>query len=143
MRLAIALLASLAAAPAAADVLLQPRIELTGTGPIAEAAHLRVGETLRILLPAQPSTGYSWEMRVEDPSVLAPDEAACPAPRADGVLDGGLDRGLVGGVAPVCFAFRALAPGETRVALTYRRHWETRPEGLLRYEAKVAIAPQG
>lgn len=131
--LALALAAGLAAAPLAADVTLRPRIELTGTGPITEAARLRVGEALQIRLPAQPSTGYSWEMRIEGPALLAPEEAACPATRTDGPV--------VGGAAPTCFAFRALAPGETRVAFLYRRHWETRADGLLRYEVRATIAP--
>ena len=112
---------------------LQPRSELSGTGPIPEAAHLRAGEALRILLPAHPSTGYSWEMRGAGPALLAPEEAHCPGARTEGPA--------TGGVAPACFAFRALAPGETRVAFLYRRRWETRADGLLRYEVRATIAP--
>lgn len=123
-----------AASAGAATLVLRPEIALTGGGAVSGAARLDVGDVLVVVLPSQAGVGYSWEPRPADPARLGPTEAACPERRADG---------LVGAPAPACFAWRALAPGEVGVTLVYRRHWETLPEGVLRYDLVVTIAPGG
>jgi len=130
LALAVALL--LAAAPAVAEVVVHPDLALTDTGTTRGAATVRAGEILAVRLPGQPGTGYSWEVRPVDPGLLAPRETRCAEPPADG---------RVGGVVPTCFAWRAAAPGAATLAFVYRRHWETEPDGVLRYDLAVTVAP--
>jgi predicted secreted protein len=130
MRLLPALLLALAAAPAAAEVVVRPDFGLGGRGSQAEAASVPVGQTLRIVLPAQPGTGYSWQMQPPDPALLAPVRASCPAP----------PDARPGGVEPACFAFRALQLGSAGIAFVYRRPWETWDAGLS-YRLSVSVVP--
>lgn len=71
--------------------------------------------TLRVLLPANPSTGFEWTYEIGDPTVLECTESgflppADPMPGASGHYSA---------------AFRALLPNaETTLSLEYARSWE-------------------
>lgn len=80
-------------------------------GPIEATA----GETLTIVLPANPTTGYNWQVETdEDYLILVSQEFE---PMGAGVGAGGRE----------AFQFRALRPGKTDVRFHYRRPWETQP----------------
>lgn len=79
---------------------------------------LKVGDTLRVELPSNPSTGYSWQIADNDSSVLAPigesqfslSPDATPIPGSGGVQT---------------FHFHAIGEGESTLTLIYVRPWET------------------
>lgn len=132
MRVAPLLLA-LAAPPAMADVVIRPDLPLTGSDTIAATARVPLGDTLIVMLPAQPGTGYSWDPRLPEAGVLLPIDADCVVQRP---LDG-----RVGGVEPVCFAYRATGSGAETASFVYRRPWEDGTDGLLRYDLAVTVTP--
>ncbi len=79
---------------------------------------LKVGDTLRVQLPSNPSTGYSWQVSQDDKAILAP----VGEPQFD----------LGPNVTPIpgrggteTFTFKAVAAGETTLTLIYVRPWET------------------
>lgn len=119
----------LAASPAAALVV-QPSLPMTETSTFAGTATIAVGEPLLVMLPTQAGTGYSWEVRPADPAVLETQTAHCSAARGDA---------RVGATVPSCFAWAGRAPGQTTLTFVYRRHWETQPDGVLRYNLAVTV----
>jgi predicted secreted protein len=78
------------------------------------------GQEFRIVLEANPTTGYVWKMSgTPDDSVvkLVGDEYRTPS--VSGPRTG------VGGTH--FWTFRGVGPGETRITLTYSRPWEKVP----------------
>lgn len=127
----------LIAGPASGGVV-SPTIPATETGTtktgttetLRGSTTLAVGEPLLVVLPGQAGAGYSWEARPGDPAVLEPQTAQCAGARGDAP---------VGGAVPACFAWAGRAPGTTVVTFVYRRHWETQPDGVLRYDLTVTV----
>jgi predicted secreted protein len=106
-------LALLLAGPAAGETIdVRPELALQGSTPFHAAVVAHVGDTVRIDLPDQTGTGYSWTTNVEGDVLEAGRTETGPAPRP-----GALTRQL--------FTFRAVAPGSSRLVLVYRRPWET------------------
>lgn len=122
MRIALATLL-LAAATASAEVVVQPDFA-PDTDHHTGAISLPVGETLRIEMPGPPRPGHAWQPRWPDPAIVEPVEGICPE---------------AAGFSRSCFALTARAPGEAVVTIIYRRHWETLPDGLLRYDLTVTV----
>ena len=80
-----------------------------------------VGETLAFRIPSNPSTGYSWAIADEgNPLVAVPvgnlmeSQEESKDPRAN-----------VGAGGNELWLFRAVGPGNSSVALSYVRPWET------------------
>ncbi len=120
------------AAPAAAEVVLRPDLTLTDTNRHTAAVSVPVGGTLRVEMPAQPSTGYSWEPRPAEPAIL----------EIGNDCDAGPGEGLVGGLGRSCYLWHATGEGKTVLSLVYRRHWETRADDtLLRFDIEVTVTP--
>lgn len=94
-------------------------VRVEGSGAVT----LEPGQPLVVALPANPTTGYQWEISVPpDVAVLAqdglPEYAQSPS---------STDMVGVGGITTV--RFLAEAPGETVVVLSYRRPFEpTEPD---------------
>ncbi len=77
---------------------------------------LRAGEQLMVVLPGNPTTGYTWEV----------DEMpACLSQLSDGEYRASSD--LVGAAGTFFFRFSAEEQGEGQLALGYRRPWEDLP----------------
>ena len=76
-------------------------------------APIGVGETFHIVLEANPSTGYSWQVAGVDTSVLQP-----------GDVDYRRTSELLGAPEEQIIPFTALRSGETTVDLRYMRPWE-------------------
>ena len=73
-----------------------------------------VGETFRITLCANPSTGFAWEEPVLSgpAAVVLVDHALVPSTDA-----------LVGNAGTELFTFRAMAPGTSSIHLAYSQPW--------------------
>ena len=73
------------------------------------------GNTLRVLLPANPSTGFEWTYEIGDPSVLECTAAGFLSP----------DDPAPGTPGHYAASFRSLLPNaETTLSLDYARPWE-------------------
>ncbi|WP_017937659.1 protease inhibitor I42 family protein [Zestomonas thermotolerans] len=107
----LALLTACAQQPAN-NVTLQP-----GERQSCSPVRLVVGQTLTLILPSNPTTGFRWQLHEAAPGVLgslSPEVYSAPE-----------DAGLVGGAGESTWRFQASAPGEGRLLLTYQRPWET------------------
>jgi inhibitor of cysteine peptidase len=91
---------------------------------------LRVGETFRVRLPENATTGYRWTIdRLDDEVVEAvgsePDYAA----------------GAVGSGGAVTFTFRAKKPGTGDIALKHWRHFEGDSSVTNRFRLRLNVRP--
>lgn len=127
MRWSLALVASLLIADPALAGVVSPSLPLTGPGSLSGSTTLAVGEPLLVVLPGE-GPGHAWEARPADPALLEPQTAHCAAARGSGTAS-----------VPSCFAWAARAPGATVLTFVYRRHWETSPDGVLRYDLTVTV----
>lgn len=75
---------------------------------------LSVGQTLEIVLPGNPTTGYEWTLKGVDKSVL----------EQVGDLEYQSESDAVGGGGVFHLEMRAVAPGETSLEMEYRRPFE-------------------
>jgi inhibitor of cysteine peptidase len=82
---------------------------------------IRVGDTLQIELRGNPTTGFGWEIKSYERSILKQagnaqyeqDSSPASAHHVSGL--GGIFR----------FRFKAIAAGQTMLRLVYRRSWES------------------
>jgi inhibitor of cysteine peptidase len=81
------------------------------------AITLRVGDTLEVNLPSNPSTGYAWQAMPSPSPILEP--MGEPTFRPDG--------GGVGAGGRVTLRYRAALTGVLELTLAYRRPVETQP----------------
>ncbi len=91
---------------------------------------LTVGQRLVITLPANPSTGYTWEVREGAAPVLEP--LGDPTFTSD-------NPNLVGSGGTLRLVFRAAQPGATTLVLVYHRPWETDVEPLDTFQVTVTV----
>jgi inhibitor of cysteine peptidase len=77
-------------------------------GPLELAA----GELLAIVLPANPTTGYSWQVEADGVYLALLSQEFEPSGP------------VVGAGGRESFQFRALQPGSTDLRFHYRRPWE-------------------
>ena len=94
-------------------------------------AELQAGESLRIVLPENASTGYRWELEPIDERLLEP-LASEPHYRGPAIGSGG----------EVAFLFRARQAGETEIALKRWRHWEGDSSIIGRFRIRLVVRPQ-
>jgi inhibitor of cysteine peptidase len=89
-------------------------------GTIAVSA----GETFAVSLPANPTTGYTWQLDTESRYLEVEEERynAGSAPGAAGVQ---------------VFELRARNPGETEVACQYRRPWQEAARETRRFRVEI------
>jgi inhibitor of cysteine peptidase len=90
-------------------------ITVTASGPVS----VTVGDTVAVVLPANPSTGFQWEVATApDLQVLAAagDQSYTPSTR---------ESPMPGAGGTASFRFLAVAGGTTGITLVYRRRWET------------------
>lgn len=80
-------------------------------GPIELAA----GELLAIVLPANPTTGYSWQVEADAAYLILLSQEFEPSD--PGIGAGGRE----------AFQFRAMKAGSTNLRFRYRRPWEGQP----------------
>jgi inhibitor of cysteine peptidase len=79
-----------------------------------ETVKLKQGQTLKIKIDGNPTTGYSWNLTDVDQEILAP----------LGEPDYASSSTLVGAGGTYTFIFKAVAPGSTTLKLDYFRTFE-------------------
>jgi inhibitor of cysteine peptidase len=77
---------------------------------------VKVGEQIVITLDSNPSTGFSWEAKDLDKTML--EQVGDPTFSSS-------DPGLVGSGGSLTLTFKALKTGTTTLTLVYHRPWET------------------
>lgn len=102
----------------------------------SEPTPLEVGQVLRIVLQANPSTGYLWEVDGPLPPQLAREEAPS-LPRPPQPVDSAHPR--VGAPQEEWLYLRAVARGDAVVQLRWQRPWEkdSPPARTARYAVSV------
>lgn len=102
------------------------RLRQEANGSVAD---LRVGDTLELNLPGNPSTGYAWSpTRPRGPGV-EPLGAPGFRPSSAGM----------GGGGDVILRYRAVSPGQFPLSLTYRRSFEAPPPTAQTFEVLLSV----
>lgn len=92
---------------------------------------LRVGDTLRVELEENPTTGYRWQAQPVEAGVLEPASTSYEAAGEHAAGSGGTAR----------LDFRAARPGRVTLRLELRRPWETAGAAWQSFEARVVVEP--
>ena len=79
---------------------------------------LKPGDTFRIVLQSNPTTGFSWI----EAGKTAPDVIRLTAKR---FVSAQKQKELVGAPGETEFTYKAVGYGETEIRLNYKRSWET------------------
>ena len=95
---------------------------------------LRTGSRLEVALVSNPTTGYSWQRDGGDSAIIATAGEARFEPE-------NTQPGVVGAGGTEVLAFRAAAPGRTRLVLAYRQPWKGGAASGERWEADVVVQP--
>lgn len=103
-------------------------VTLTSTDA-GKTINLKSGDTLKIDLEGNPTTGYNWMVTAVDATVL--EQQGEPAFKADSKLIG------AGGM--ITLTFRAILPGTTKLQLGYMRSWEKDIATLQTYEVTIVV----
>jgi len=90
------------------------------------AIQVAVGEQFAVELTGNPSTGYTWQVRVDGQLLELLGQEFEPS--GDGVGAGGVE----------VFRLRALAAGETEIACAYQRPWDTESRDTRRFRVAVS-----
>jgi inhibitor of cysteine peptidase len=102
---------------------------VTGVKRYADAEatiQVAVGEQFAVELAGNPSTGYTWQVRVDGRLLELLGQEFEPS--GDGVGAGGVE----------VFRLRALAAGETEIACAYQRPWDTESRDTRRFRVAVS-----
>ncbi len=84
--------------------------------------NIGVGDRLRVELPSNPSTGYSWQTMELNSWVLA--RTKRPVFTPDWVVGADRQR-MVGGSGKLTLEYEAIGAGTSPVRIAYSRQWET------------------
>ena len=90
---------------------------------------LRQGDKLEIKLPANPTTGYQWELKAVNTDILHPSGEPEFAPSSNAVGSGGT----------VTLRFEAIGPGQTKLELIHRRPFEKNVPPIQSFQVTVSI----
>jgi len=91
---------------------------------------LRVGESVRLTLPENATTGYRWAIHGLDRDVVE-EAGAEPQP----------SRGAIGSAGNVTFDFTAKKAGSSQIALKYWRHFEGDGSVVKRFGFRLNARP--
>jgi len=92
---------------------------------------LSCGDRLEVVLSANPTTGYTWEVSSLDAAVLTVSGDASFKP----------DSGLIGAGGRMTFSFDTGAAGRTALRLIYHRPFEKGVAPLKVFELNVTVKP--
>ncbi len=97
------------------------------------SVQLRVGDTLRVVLAANVSTGYSWQVASNEAGVLesASSQNTPAAPQR------------MGAPGQQTLSFTARAPGQDHLTLNYARPWEKNTKPARTYDVSVTVQAAG
>ncbi len=98
----------------------QAKTAVSGNGSFAlDGGSVEVqDDQLRVSLDANPTTGYTWMMRLDGDALELAGDEFLNGQSTDG------SRAVVGSGGTQQFTFQGLAPGEATVTLEYERPWE-------------------
>lgn len=92
---------------------------------------LKTGDTVRIVLKSNPSTGYFWKQDgIPDSDVIRL--------TSDRFLQTEQGKKLSGAPGTQEFIYQAVGPGETGIRLSYKRPWENNPPAEV-FQLKIMI----
>ena len=100
-------------------------------GEFTQQVHvsLKVGDTLRVVLPSTPSTGYSWHVAASNPMLKATASSNTPGAQKS-----------VGAPGRQTLVFTAAAPGRGNLVLDYSRPWEKGKPAARQYSIAVTVS---
>ncbi len=81
---------------------------------------IKAGDTILVVLPGNPSTGYSWMAALDEQSAAVLAQQGEPA-----YVEETTDESVIGGGGTFTFTFTATEEGEAIVKLDYVRPWES------------------
>ena len=93
---------------------------------------LRPGESVRIVLPENATTGYRWVIDQHDAALVE----ALPA-------ESRYLQPAMGSGGEAVFTFRARRPGDGRIMLKHWRSWEGDSSVIARFAVRVQVRPAG
>ncbi len=94
---------------------------------------VKVGDTIEVAIPGNPTTGYGWTAALSDEDAALLEQVGEPAYVSDPT------EGKIVGVGGIyTFTFKAAVAGEATLKLVYARSWES-VEPLQTYEVTVTI----
>jgi inhibitor of cysteine peptidase len=91
---------------------------------------IRLGETVRVTLPENATTGYRWAIDRYDEEFV---EALATEPR--------YPANAVGSGGEVAFVFQGKKIGTGEIALKYWRHWEGDSSVTTRFRIRLHVQP--
>ena len=94
------------------------------------AVTVNTGDTFTVRLEGNPSTGFTWEAKDLDTSIL--EQVGDPK------FSGGAP-GMVGSGGDLTLTFKALKPGTTTLTLIYHRPWETDVEPIDTFSITITV----
>jgi inhibitor of cysteine peptidase len=100
-----------------------------GEAEAGSTVSLTAGQELRVTLPGNPTTGFNWTVASADAGVLA--LAGEPSFKPDSAA--------IGAGGTITLTFKAVAAGDTELALKYSRSWETSVPPAKTYSLKVVV----
>ena len=100
-------------------------------GEFTQQVHvsLKVGDTLRVVLPSTPSTGYSWHVAASNAMLKATASSNIPGAQKS-----------VGAPGRQSLVFTAAAPGRDNLVLDYSRPWEKGKPAARQYSIAVTVS---
>lgn len=94
-----------------------------------ETVEMQVGDTLRVRLPGNITTGFNWYPASQDPELLEQVGEPLVTPAS----------GMPGAPGTIVLEFRAIAAGETVLRLEYQRGWEADIAPESSFEVTVVV----
>ena len=91
------------------------------------------GDTIQVVLPGNPTTGYSWTAALSDGDAALLEQVGEPAYQQDPA-----EGEIVGAGGTFTFTFKAANAGEATIKLVYERGWED-VDPLQTFEARIAV----
>jgi inhibitor of cysteine peptidase len=87
------------------------------------------GSDLKVVLESNPTTGYKWEVKEVDASILKQAGEAAYKADSDAVGAGGKET----------FTFNAVGAGQTTLKMEYRRPWETEEPAVETFAITIVV----
>ena len=119
------LIPALAFCASTATAAIYPKV-VTGSGGVA----LKPDDDFLVALPANPTTGYSWTVRVSDKNIVSAEGSAYKSPTGKAMGAGGEQ----------VFGFEAVHAGSATITLEYRRPWEKGTKAAQTVTIRVQVA---
>ena len=111
----LALLISLAAAACGGGGAGPENVYIADEDDNGQSVTMSVGDVLQLMLPENPTTGYTWAIVTNDEDVLAPSGEPAYEVESEAIGAGGTKT----------FMFQALAPGTSVLQMVNAMQWET------------------